>query len=99
MLTKSDLSSIQKIIREEVGNEAKATKDELRSDILTTRVRVQSDIMDLKDRIKNLEIGTTRMHQDLKEEIKMAVNFLDRENVKTTKRVRRIEDHLGLTTP
>ncbi len=99
MLTKSDLSAIQKIIREEVGNEAKATKDELRSDIFTTRMRIQADILELKDRIKNLEIRTTKMHQDLKEEIKMAVNFLDRENVKTTKRVIRIEDHLGLTTP
>ncbi len=99
MLTKSDLSAIREVTREEVENEAKATRDELKSDILTSRMRVQSDILELKDRIKNLEIRTTRMHQDLKEEIKMGVNFLDRDNVKTTKRVEKIENHLGLTNP
>lgn len=77
MLTKSDLSEIRKIIREEVENEAKATKDEVQAEIKMSRIRIQTDIEELKDRIKNLEIRVTKMHKELKNEIKMVVDFLD----------------------
>ena len=111
MLTKADLSEIRKIVREEVENETQAIKNELQGDITMSRMRVQNDISELKDRIKNLDIRMTRlengveklenrvtkMHKDLKNEIKMVVDFLDKENIKTLKRVEKIEDHLGLT--
>lgn len=104
MLTKTDLSEIRKIIREEVENETQAIKNELQADITMSRMRVQSDINELKDRIKNIEIRfaklenkVTKMHKDLKNEIKMVVHYLDKENLKTLKRVEKIEDHLGLT--
>lgn len=97
MLTKSDLSQIRKIIREEVENEVNATKDELQSDIIMSRMRIQQDINELTDRTKNLEIRITKMHRDLKNEVKMVSHFLDKENMETVKRVEKIEDHLGLT--
>lgn len=96
MLTKSDLSQIRKIVREEIGNETQALKNELQADISMARIRVQNDINELKDRIKNLEIRVTQIHKDLKNEIKMVANFLDKENIKAVKRVERIEGHLRL---
>ena len=110
MLTKIDLSQIEKlvrkVVREEVENETKALKEELQADIIMTRIRVQNDIEELKNRIKNVEIRFTgletkiiKMHKDLKNEIKMVVEFLDKDNMKTVKRAIRIESHLGLATP
>lgn len=96
MLTKSDLSEIRKIIREEVENELNAAKDELQADISMSRMRIQNDINELTDRIKNLEIRVTKMHTELKTEIKMVSHFLDKENMETIKRVEKIEDHLGI---
>ncbi|OGH20095.1 MAG: hypothetical protein A3D74_03365 [Candidatus Levybacteria bacterium RIFCSPHIGHO2_02_FULL_37_13] len=107
MLTKSDLQQIERIVRtivrEEVENETQAIKNELQADITMSRVRVQNDIGELKDRIKNIDIRltklenkVTKMHKDLKNEIKMVVHYLDKENIKTLKRVEKIEAHLGL---
>jgi len=98
MLTKIDLNQIRKVIREEVGNETKALKDELQADITMARMRVQSDLDELKNRIKNLEIRITKMHKELKSEIKLVSNVLDKENLKTFKRVEKIEEHLGLSS-
>ena len=95
MLTKTDLSQIRKVVREEVENEVKAAKDELQADISMARMRVQNDIGELKDRTKNLEIKMTKMHRELKEEIKLVSHVLDKENMKTLKRVEKIEHHLG----
>jgi hypothetical protein len=103
MLTKQDLEQIRKIlreetkeiVREEIGNETQSLKEELQADITMSRIRVQSDIGDLKTRIKSLEIRMTKMHKELKEEIKLVANFLDKENVKTVKRVEKIEQRIG----
>ncbi|GEM_PF-1217854 len=95
MLTKSDLSQIRKILREEVENEVRASKDELQADISMARMRVQNSVDELKDRIKNLEIKVTKMHKELKEEIKIVSHVLDKENIKTLKRVEKIEHHPG----
>ena len=64
MLTKSDLSEIQKVvkrstkesIREEIEAEIEVLKDELQADIKMAQIRIQHDIHELKDRIKNLEM-------------------------------------------
>ena len=106
MLTKTDLNQIRAIVREEVENEVKTVKQELGADIIMARIRVQNDVEELKNRIKNVEIRLTgletkmtKMHKELKNEIKMVVEFLDKENAKTAKRVIRIESHLGLSNP
>lgn len=96
MLTKTDLSAIRKVIREEVENETHAVRDEIQSDITMTRMRLQSELMEVKDRLKNLEIRITKMHKDLKEEIKMVSHVLDKENMKTLKRVKTVEEHVGI---
>lgn len=112
MLTKSDLIEIKKIIREEIGNEAQALKNELQADITIARMRIQTNIDELTNRAKNIEIRftkieehlkkldvkITKMHKELKEEIKTVSSFLDKENMETLKRVKRIEEHLGILT-
>ncbi len=97
MLTKVDLNQIRKVVREEVENEAQSIKDELGADITTSRMRIQTEINELKDRIKNLEIRVSKMHKELKKEIKMVSHFLDKENLLVVKRVENIEEHLGLS--
>lgn len=98
MLSKGDLDQIRTVVREEVENEVTAAKDEIQSDATMTKILMQGNINEIKDRIKNLEIKTTRMHRELKAEIKLVVNFLDNENVKTTKRVKKIEDRLEMAS-
>lgn len=98
MLTKNDLSQIRKVVREEVGNETQAVRDELQSDITMSRIEIQNEARGVKDRLKNVEIRVTKMHKDLKKGIKQVTNFLDKENIKTRKRVDRVEEHLGLLT-
>ena len=56
MLTKTDLSQIRKVVREEVETEVKDTTQTLRSEIRESRMRVQSDVRDLDDRMKNVEV-------------------------------------------
>jgi hypothetical protein len=36
------------------------------------------------------------MHAELKEEMKTIANILDKDNMKTLKRVQEIEEHIGL---
>lgn len=96
MLTKSDISQIRNVVREEVENEVKSAKDEIQGDISMSRIRVQTDIGELKDRTKNLDLRVTKMHKELKEEIKMVSHFLDKENIKTLRRVQTIEGRLGI---
>lgn len=104
MLTKVDLSQIRKVVREEVEAEVKDSTRTLEGEVRLSRMRVQSDISELDDRMKNVEIRInsvetkiTKMHKSLKKEIKIVSNTLDKEDLKTVRRVRRIEEHLGLS--
>lgn len=89
MLTKDDLKKMRVVIREEV----EAEKDELSSDFKISQMRILNEISSLKDKLKNIEIKLNRIQKDLS----TAVNFLDRENLKTTKRLDRVEKHLGFS--
>ena len=92
MLTKTDLKEIRKILREEVEAESQNIKEELQADMKMNLVRTLTEIRELKDRMKNLEIGVRKIQKDLK----YAIDFLDKEGLKITKRVDRIEEHLNL---
>lgn len=92
MLTKTDLEEVRKIIREEVETESQNAKEELQADLKMNMVRTVSELREIKDRLKNLEIKVNKIQKDLK----YAVNFLDKEGLKISKRVARIEADLGL---
>ena len=92
MLTKTDLSQIRKVIREEVETESQNIKEEIQADIKMSLVRISGELHRIQDRLKNVEIKINKIQKDLK----YAVNFLDKESLKIQKRVERIEKHLKL---
>lgn len=96
MLTPDDLKKLRSLIREELENEISIAKDDLKSDIAMSKIRIQGDIRDLKDRIKSLEIRTTKNHAEVRKEIREVLNFLDKQDVTIQKRVKKVEEHLNL---
>ena len=107
MLTKGDLTAIDKLvskrIREEVETEGKNTRDELKSDVISSRMRLDMRIGELADRIKNLEIrvnnegkNSKKGFQKLDKRFTELFDFLDKDQLKTANRVERIEKHLKL---
>ena len=92
MLTKTDLSQIRKVVREEVESETEPLKKELSMDVKMAQMRIQGDIRGLQDRTKNVEIEVRKLSKGLK----LTSGFLDRDQLKTKSRVERIEDHLKL---
>lgn len=114
MLTKSDLSQIRKIVREEVENEVQSTRDELQAEIKLVRMELSTRIDRLEDKFKNTEIrignietSTNSIDRRLKriesnikkmrKDISVTIEHFDREAVVLHRRVKKAEEHLGLT--
>lgn len=106
MLNKQDLTSIRKVVREEVENETKIARTKLETDVKMSRIMIQSSLNQIEDRIKNIEISNSRsdkiilkIQEDVKKIIKdlaQTSDFLDKDNMVTLKRVNRIERFLHL---
>ena len=113
MLTKTDLSQIRKIIREEVESEVQSTRDELQAEIKLARMELSTRIDRLEDKFKNVEIRvgnietTTnsidkrlkRIESNIKKmrrDISVTIKHFDGETVVLHRRVKKIEEHLGL---
>lgn len=92
MLTKSDLNQIRQIIREENEAEGENIRQELGSQILETKMKLSNDIDTVRNQVKNVDIKVARVKKSTDKMDK----FLDKEQMKTTKRVKTIEEHLGL---
>ena len=95
MLNKTDLSQIKKIVREEVEAEGENIRSEINSEIKLAGMRTTTELQEVNTRLKNLEITTRKIQKDLAK----TSDFLDRENLRTVKRVRIIEKHLGISEP
>lgn len=112
MITTDDLANIRKVIREEVTTEVKDSTRTLDHEIRMSRMKIQQNIDELDNRMKNVEIRVDgidkkvdnlnetidKVHRSLKKEIKYTTHILDKENMRTAGRVRRIEDHLGISS-
>ena len=106
MLTKSDLSQIRKIIREEVETEVSDAKKTLESLIRISKLEIKSSINDVDDRLKNVEIGVDMLEKDMKnvkkdlKYLKQTANLIiknyEEEDIKLQKKVTRIEEHLRI---
>lgn len=92
MLTKNDLATLRKIIREEVEAEGENTKTEIGSDITQLKIRMASEFRAVNNRLKNLEIKSNKIQKDLK----TTINFFDREVLGIKKKVDKVEEHLHL---
>lgn len=102
MLTKTDLSQIKKLVREEVEAEGENTRSEIMSEIKLAGMRTATELREVNTRLKNLEIKTMRIEKDVKKvqrDLRKTSDFLDRENLKTVKRVQKIEEHLDFPEP
>jgi hypothetical protein len=95
MLTKTDLSQIRKVVREEVETESKSSKEDLQGEIKLVRIEIQKDIRTLTNRLKSLEIVANKIQKD----IKSIVNFFDKEYLQLRKRVEKVEEHLNFPSP
>lgn len=93
MLTKNDLSQIRKVVREEVETDSENTKSELRAEMKLSRMETQSDLRTIKDRLKNVEVATAKIQKS----VDIVVNFFDKQDIDTLKRVKKIEEQLGLS--
>src|SRR3989344_4658261 len=62
MLTKTDLSQIQKVVKEvvrtEVETEAKTTRRELQTEMKLSRMKLEERLLGLENRVKDLDIRT-----------------------------------------
>ncbi|HZE86717.1 MAG TPA: hypothetical protein VE090_00785 [Methylomirabilota bacterium] len=63
MLTQDDLQLIRNMMREEIGVEAKRT----RHDITTVGVHLESRMFRLENQLKDVEITTTKIENELKQ--------------------------------
>lgn len=106
MLTKNDLSEISKLVRketkrtvrEEVEAEGERIRSEVGSEIKLAGIRTTTELREVNTRLKDLEIKTTRVEKEVKKlrsDLKNSADFLDRENLKTVKRLEKIERRLG----
>ena len=103
MLTKTDLSQIEKlvrkVVREEVESEVGNAKEELGSDLRLTKIALTNRIYDVESRVKNSEISIKREIKKLQIILDHMDNFLDAEVMADRKRVDNIEKHLGFPEP
>src|SRR3989344_9301460 len=87
MLTSGDLMSIKKILN-----------NELQSRLTPVEAGVKDNTITLKEiakRVIKIEFTTSKLQRDLK----TVSNKLDNDNIRTLKRVTRIEHHLKLPEP
>lgn len=92
MLSKTDLSAIRTIVREEVEAEAKSTREDLQGEVKLARIEIQKDVRSLADKVKSLEVAVGKIQKD----IKSVVNFFDKDALQLRKQVERIREHLNL---
>ena len=109
MLTKTDLSKIRKLVREEVEAEGENIRTEVNGEIKLAGIRTTTELQSVNNRLKNLEISSAKMGKDIQilktdvkkvqKDLNKTSNFLDKENLQTVKRVRVIEEHLDFPEP
>jgi hypothetical protein len=93
MLTKTDLSKIRKVVREEVESESGNLRQDPQGEIKFFRIQIQNDIKSLSDQIKNSNIKLSKIEKV----IKTIANFFDKESLKTQKRINIIEKQLRIS--
>jgi hypothetical protein len=91
-LTNDDLKKIRGVVREEVEAEVGNAKRDLDSSISSVRLRNSYELNQVNNRLKNLEIGQRKIQKD----VEYTVDFLDKQDIKTEKRIEKVERKLNL---
>lgn len=75
MLTKTDLSQIRKVIREEVETESKSLQEELQGEIKLSRIEIQKEVRLVANKVKNLSsISLTKSIFNFEKELNASRN-------------------------
>lgn len=99
MLTKSDLTAIQKIVDSSIQKEINPLKDDVRS-LQAGMSTVQSDVNILKTEFSSIkkDIKNIKSNQrGLNKTVNVMIDHFDRDRVSLRKRVDNIEKHVGIT--
>ena len=100
MLTKSDLSQIRKVVREETEVESNSLKSELTSEVKLMRMRLESRLETIENKLKDSDIKLGNVEKDLKyvkKTIEVMIKRFDEDDAALRKRVEKIEEHLNLS--
>lgn len=84
-LTKNDLNAIQKIF-EPLAKDLKNVKDDLGG--------VKKDLKNVKDDLKDVKMRVKKIEKT----VDVMARLFNSEDVKLSKRVNKIEDHLGISS-
>lgn len=74
----------------------KLTKNDLAQITAIVSEVVEGKLKPVKTSIEKLDKRIRKQHKELKKELKLVSHVLDKQNMQTLKRVKRIGDHLGL---
>ena len=91
MLTKSDLSQIGKIIRDETTPIIQQELAPIKEDVAS----LKTDVAVLKKDVGSLKKNV----RYIKKTVGVMIDLFDRQDIKLIKRVDKIEAHLGFTNP
>jgi hypothetical protein len=91
-LTNDDLKKIRGVVREEVEAEVGNAKGDLDSSLSSLRLRNSYELSQISNRLKNLEVGQRKIQKDLDN----TIDFLDKQDIKTEKRLEKVEKKLNL---
>jgi hypothetical protein len=93
MLTKNDFKKMREIVREELESESESLKSELRSEIKLSRMQIETKLNQSSSKLKNLEI----LGKEIQKDLKVIVNYFDREYLVLKKDVDLIKSHLNVS--
>ncbi|MEK7517587.1 MAG: hypothetical protein AAB583_03475 [Patescibacteria group bacterium] len=106
MLTKTDLSQIRKIVREEVETEIRSAYDELQGEMKMMRIRIETRLGAIENKVKDLDIKVNGLEvkvnkvqrgiSRIKKDIKAIISYFDQDYIILRKRIERIEGHLSI---
>jgi predicted nucleic acid-binding Zn-ribbon protein len=91
--------TMRKIVREEVKAESENLEAKINSELKLFRMRLQNEMLDLTDNIKTLQVKINKLDlqiSKLRKDMQKTSDFLDRDNLRTLGRVKRMEEHLQL---
>ncbi|MBP9719248.1 MAG: hypothetical protein KBD46_02170 [Candidatus Levybacteria bacterium] len=98
MFTKSEIRQLQSVIQSEtrqIVEEVLGSKENRSIIREESQSVIEEALAPIKKDLKKLDTNMKKVHKDLKKEIKYVSYILDKQNMRTIKRVETIEDHLG----
>jgi hypothetical protein len=94
-LTKDDFKGIREVVREEIETEVGNRTEEIKSEAKMNMIRLAGRIDGVESRVKNSEIAIKRELGKVQKDLKFAIKFLDKQDIRTEERITKIEENLN----